>query len=317
MYKERKLKKGSCMKVLVTGATGLVGKKLVAALINKGHLVTITTRDESKAKTIFNNQVKIVTWSDYNSPLPVEALNGVDSVIHLMGENIGAKRWSKKQKEILRDSRIKSAKNIIQTLVTNKLKLKSFITSSAIGIYPVNLQDKLIETSPNASNFLATLCAEWERSSQNSDVVERHVAIRTGVVLGEKEGAMAKLLPLFKLFLGGPIGDGTQMMSWVHVDDLVNIYIEALENDSLQGAVNAVSPNAVDNFTFSKALADSLHRPSLLLTPALPLKIILGEMSTVVLDSQYVYPDRLVKHGFKFNYADINDAFRNLYQNKA
>lgn len=302
------------MKVLVTGATGLVGKKLVTALLKKGHQVTITSRDEAKARGIFNEKVKIVTWSDYNTTLPQEAINGIDSVIHLMGENIGAKRWSKKQKEILRDSRVNSAKNIIKALVENKQKLKSFITSSAIGIYPVNLKEQLTESSFTASNFLANLCIEWEKASQNPEVVDRHVAIRTGVVLGEKEGAMAKLLPLFKFFLGGPIGDGTQMMSWIHVDDLVNIYIEALEKETLQGPINAVSPQAVDNFTFSKALADSLHRPSLLLTPALPLKIILGEMSTVVLDSQHVYPERLVKEGFHFTYAGIDEAFRNLYQ---
>ncbi|MCK6594909.1 MAG: TIGR01777 family oxidoreductase [Bacteriovoracaceae bacterium] len=302
------------MKVLVTGATGLVGKKLVAALIHKGHQVTITSRESEKARTIFQDKVKIVTWKDYNSELPLEAVLGIDSVIHLMGENIGAKRWSKKQKIILRESRINSAQNIMNTLLKNHLKLKSFITSSAIGIYPMNLQDVLTESSVTAGHFLADLCRQWEKSSDNPEAVSRHVAIRTGVVLGEKEGAMAKLLPIFKFYIGGPIGDGTQMMSWIHVDDLVKIYIEALENESIQGAINAVSPNAVDNFTFSKALANSLHRPSLVLTPAFPLKIALGEMSTVILDSQHVYPEKLMKNGFHFQFPTIDQAFNNLYQ---
>lgn len=301
------------MKILVTGATGLVGKSLVKGLISKGHQVVITTRDLARAQTLFPTNVTCVLWENFYQRPPKEALDGINGVIHLMGENIGNKRWSKAQKRLLEDSRIESAKNIIATLKSENRKLDFFITSSAIGIYPSNLGSKLTEESSLSSLFLGSLCQRWENASRDQDVVGRHVAVRTGVVLGTNEGAMAKMLPIFKLGLGGPIGDGNQIMSWIHVDDLVNVFIYAIENNEISGAVNAVAPLPVDNFTFSKALGKALHRPSFMLTPALPLKIALGEMSSIILDSQYVEPKRLLENKFSFKFADINSAFHNLY----
>ncbi len=306
--------KGYKMNILITGATGMVGKSLVPELQKLGHNISITTRDKNTASTIFNSKVNFIEWKDFHHPIPVGALQNVNGVIHLMGENIGAKRWSQKQKILLAESRIESAKNIIKTINDNKISLDFFITSSAVGIYPTNLEHPIDEEHFYGVGFLAQLCKSWEEVSKTSQYIKRVCAIRTGVVLGAHEGAMAKMLPIFKLGLGGPIGDGRQMMSWIHLKDLVAIYAKAVSDQSFEGAFNAVAPNPVDNFTFSKELAHALHRPSLLLTPALPLKIILGEMSTIVLDSQYVVPKRLqTKTDFKFTYPTVSEAFRDLF----
>lgn len=302
------------MKVLVTGATGLVGKKLVKKLCERGYQVIATTRNKTKAASQLPADVQIVEWNNFYELPPEEAVAGIHAVVHLMGENIGAKRWSTTQKKILFDSRVESAKNIIAALKKKNTKIDAFITSSAIGIYPVNSKKAMDENTYLASGFLADLCKKWEEASNDKSVMLRHIAIRTGVVLGQNEGAMAKMLPIFKLGLGGPIGDGDQMMSWIHVDDLVEIFIKSLETAEIEGAINAVSPKAVDNFTFSKSLGKALHRPSLMLTPTLPLKFIFGEMSTIILDSQHVEPKRLQDLKFPFKYPDIDSAFHNLYQ---
>lgn len=301
------------MNILITGATGLVGKKLVHKLCERGYKITITTRDAKRAASSMPANVKIVEWKNFYELPPEEAVIGIHAVIHLMGENIGAKRWSKNQKKILCDSRIESAKNIIAALKNRNIKIDAFITSSAIGIYPTNSKNIINENGRLANHFLADLCRKWEAASDDRSVMLRHIALRTGVVLGPNEGAMAKMLPLFKLGLGGPIGDGDQMMSWIHVDDLVEVFIKSLETAEIEGAINAVAPHAVDNFTFSKSLGKALHRPSLMLTPALPLKILLGEMSTIILDSQHVEPKRLQEFKFVFKYPDIDSAFKNLY----
>ncbi len=301
------------MKVLITGATGLVGKKLTQKMCERGYQVIATSRDANKAKSLLPKEVKIVEWKNFYELPPLEAVTGVSAIIHLMGENIGAKRWSKTQKKQLADSRIESAKNLIYLLKLNNLKIDTFITSSAIGIYPVNTDQVLTEDTYKASGFLAELCQKWESASCDLDVINRHVAIRTGVVLGHNEGALAKMLPIFKLGLGGPIGDGLQMMSWIHIDDLVEIYIKCLETNEYVGAINAVSPEAVDNFTFSQSLAKSLNRPSLVLTPSLPLKLIFGEMSSIILDSQNVSPKRLINLNHSFKFTNIDDAFKNLH----
>lgn len=301
------------MKILVTGATGLVGKKLTKKLCERGYQVVATTRNKAKASSLLPKEVKIIEWDNFYELPPEEAVSGIQAVIHLMGENIGAKRWSAAQKKLLVDSRIESAKNIIYLLKKKTHRIDTFITSSAIGIYPVNTNQILTEETYKASGFLPELCRKWEEVSNDLSIMNRHIAVRTGVVLGLNEGAMAKMLPLFKLGLGGPLGDGTQMMSWIHVDDLVEIYIKCLETTEYEGAINAVSPSAVDNFTFSKSLAKSLNRPSLLLTPSLPLKIVFGEMSSIILDSQNVEPKRLKQLNHIFKYPDIDSAFTNLY----
>lgn len=301
------------MKILVTGATGLVGKKLVKRLCSLGHEVVATTRNADKAKSLLPSEAKIVEWENFYTLPPEEAINGINAVVHLMGENIGRKRWSNEQKKILRDSRVESAKNILTALKNKNIKLDVFITSSAIGIYPVNSNKVMNEETFLASGFLANLCKEWEEASNDTSVVNRHVAIRTGVVLGLNEGAMAKMLPIFKLGIGGPIGDGNQMMSWIHVDDLVEVFVKSLETKDISGAINAVAPKAVDNFTFSKSLGKALKRPSLVLTPTFPLKIVFGEMSTIILDSQHVEPKKLKDLSFNFKYPDIDSAFTNLY----
>ncbi len=317
--------------VLLTGGTGFVGKNLIKVLLEKGYSIRLLTRQGQSAERLFNHlapqDLKRITyhaWPNYNDLPPAEAFQNVDTIIHLMGENIGGKRWSEKQKTILYESRIHSLKNMIKVCESlPNLKLQTFITSSAIGLYPTNLKERLTEESLMADSFLGNLCRDWEQTLNQSSLQCHKISVRTGVVLGKGEGALKKMEPIFRLGIGGPIGDGFQMMSWIHIHDLVNLYVRLVETYKTQNpwiikAFNGVSPNACDNFTFSKALGKALHRPTFMLTPALPLKILLGEMSTIVLDSQHVIPKNIMDDkslGFDFLFPHIESAFFDIYKN--
>ncbi len=300
------------MNILITGATGLVGKRLVKKLLQENHHVTITTRNADKAKQIFNNQVNVIEWRNYEQLLNLDGQNHFHACVHLMGENIGDKRWSTSQKEQLKDSRIKSAKSLINSIKKHQSTVNTFITSSAIGIYPVNTNQNIDENTPIATGFLADLCRDWENASLDENVVKRHVSIRTSVILDPNEGALKKMLLPYKLGLGGPLGNGKQDMSWIHPEDLVNVIISALLDERYSGAINATSPKPVTNKVYSQTLAKVLGRPHFLITPTFPLKIVFGEMSSIILDSQRVYPKKLENLGFHFQFADIESALKNL-----
>jgi uncharacterized protein (TIGR01777 family) len=302
------------MKILMTGATGFVGTELVKRFLSQGHTVHILTRDVSQSESLFNNpNVKCFSWKDYKVSPPEDSFIGVNGVIHLMGENIAAKRWSAHQKEILRSSRVDSAHSL--SLIINSLptQLDFYISASAVGIYPVNGKKPLDENSMLGHTFLAELCKDWEKSVELVTNVKRKVILRTGVVLDSGGGALKKMLPPFKMGLGGPIGDGNQMMSWIHRDDLVDIYYQASVNNEMQGIFNAVAPNPVNNFDFTKALGSALHRPTLIPVPELPLKIAFGEMSGVILDSQEVLPTRLIEKKFDFKYPTIQTCLNEIF----
>ncbi|MBP9674449.1 MAG: TIGR01777 family oxidoreductase [Bacteriovoracaceae bacterium] len=301
------------MKVLVTGATGFVGKRLVAKLIERNHEVVVLSRCKIKAQKALALPCHFYSWNPETELPPTEAITHVQAVINLMGENIAVRRWSTKQKEKILNSRTIATHNLIQALEKNLTHpLDVFISSSAVGIYPVNETLTITEQTPSAQGFLADVCKAWEKSAQQITQTQRKVIIRTGVVMGHEAGALAKLLPLFRLGLGGPIGAGKQYMSWIHVDDLVSIYIEALENKTYQGVYNGVAPYPVTNKEWSKTLGDALHVPALFPVPPFMLKLIFGEMSTVILDGQKVVPENLLKQNFKFEYPYIKNAFANI-----
>lgn len=302
------------MKILMTGATGFVGSKLLNILTANGHTVHVLTRSISKsAEHTSHPDVKFFSWNDFKHPPPAESIEGVSGIIHLMGENIAAKRWSDHQKEVLRSSRVDSTHSLAQLIKTLPRPLDFFVSASAVGIYPVNQKKVFDENSPHGKGFLATLCHDWEQAVQELTNVRRKVIVRTGVVLDKDGGALQKMLPPFKLGLGGPIGDGDQMMSWIHRDDLVEIYYQSAVDESMEGVYNAVAPKAVNNFDFTKALGNALHRPTLFPVPALPLKIAFGEMSGVILDSQEVIPARLNEKGFAFRFPDIRSCLNHIF----
>ena len=225
-----------------------------------------------------------------------------------MGENIGDNRWSDEQKKILYSSRVNSAQSIINATTQNNINLKFFITASAIGIYPTNTNDILTENSNLGSGFLAKLCIDWENSINQLPETVRKVYIRTGVVLDQNGGALKKMLLPFKMGVGGIIGNGKQMMSWIHREDIVNIYAMAVNNSNFSGAINACSPNPVSNNQFTKALGSALHRPTIFPVPEFALKLMFGEMSAIILDSQAVKSDKLAGLGFQFKYPKIEEA---------
>lgn len=307
-------KKGKIMKVLISGATGFVGNRIAKKFLQNGHEVNIFTRDIEKAEKVFNHKsLKAFHWDSYNNP-PVEAFEGIHGIIHLMGENIGGKYWTKKQKELLYSSRVDTSRAIHKTLVKLDKDINFFVTASAIGIYPTNTNKVLNEDSTIGNSFLPVLCKDWEEALTENNKAKRKVYIRTGVVLDKSGGALQKMLTPFKLGLGGPIGDGNQMMSWIHLDDLVDLYYQSAINPQMEGVYNAVAPNAVNNFTFTKALGKAIHRPTICPVPATVLKIALGEMSSIILDSLHVEPKRLVERNHQFHYETIDQCFEAIFK---
>ena len=304
------------MKILMTGATGFVGKKLTAKLISMGHDIHVLTRDKQKAKSIFpDSHVTAFEWKNNLELPPKEAITGINGVINLMGENIAAKRWSDEQKKILKESRVDATQNLVKLIEQNlNSPLDFFISASAIGIYPVNTTKTLNEESSLGHHFLAKLCKQWEEATRGLTKTKRKVIVRTGVVLDKTDGALKKMLPPFQLGLGGPIGSGNQMMSWIELDDLVNIYVNAATNTNYSGIFNGVAPTPVDNFEFTKALGHALHRPTIFPVPTLPLKLAFGEMASVILDSQAVVSKHLPEVGFQFQYENIDSALSAIFK---
>lgn len=303
------------MKILITGATGFVGKKLTNQLIDLGHEIHVLSRDKHKAKEIFpQDRVTAFEWRNNLELPPSEALQGINGVINLMGENIAAKRWTAEQKKILKESRVDATLNLIKQIETTlNSPLDFFVSASAIGIFPVNTTKVLDEDSPLGNNFLAELCKQWEAATEGLSKTKRKVIIRTSVVLEKNGGALKKMLPPFKLGLGGPIGDGNQMMSWIHYDDLISIYLNAALDPNYHGVYNASTNSPVSNFDFTKALGSAIHRPTLIPVPVLPLKIAFGEMASVILDSQQVISKRLREVGFNFKYDTITKALEAIF----
>ena len=298
--------------VLVTGATGFIGQRLVAKLLERGLRVIAATRRESKVRRLFGDRVEPLEWDPMEEALPGGDLRDVRFAINLMGENIGTKRWSWAQKKRIHDSRILGTRHLAEGLEACGARPDVFVSTSAIGYYPHNLDGILSEADPaDTSSFLGALCDEWEREAVRAPC-GRSVVVRTGVVLGEGGGALAKLGPVFRLGLGGRAGSGEQMVSWIHVDDLVAVYLYALDNP-LEGAFNAVAPNPVDNLTFSRTLARVLHRPCLFPVPRAALKIAMGEMSTIVLDGQRIAPKKLLEAGFRFSFPTVAEALGDIY----
>ncbi len=303
------------MRILITGATGFVGRKLTVKLLEMGHEIIVLTRDRQKAESLFSGKkVTPFTWTNNLEMPPAEALSGINGVINLMGENIGAHRWSNDQKRKLKESRVDATKNLIKQIEqTLNSPLEFFLQASAIGIYPKNSHKVFNEDSHPGFDYLAELCKEWEEPTNDLSKTKRKAIIRTGVVLEKTDGALKKMLPPFQLGLGGPIGDGDQMMSWIHLDDLVEIYTQAVTDEKFSGIINAVAPTPVNNFDFTKALGQALHRPTLFPVPTLPLKLAFGEMSTIILDSQAVVSKKLDELNFHFKYPSVNQALNAIF----
>lgn len=297
------------MNFLITGATGFIGRPLVQQL-KADHHVEVLSRDRQRAEHLL--EVPAYQWDYAQDDVPVEALKNAEIIIHLMGENLGEGRWTQQRKQEIYQSRILSTRKLVEAAPP---LLKCFICGSAIGIYP-GIGDQIFDESftvPTEGNFMQTICRDWEKEAQKVELKQiRRVSIRTGVVLGQG-GMLEKLLPLFKLGLGGSVGDGKQWLPWIHIDDLVSIFIAAALDDRYQGPINAVSPNPVPYQAFSSTLGKVLHRPTFLTMPAFILKLALGEAADLALNSYRVKPTKLIESfGFQFKFVQLSSALEDI-----
>ena len=299
-------------RIIITGATGLIGRELCEKLYEDGDDVTVFTRDIIKGKEILPFLTNFVEWN-YNRPeLWKNELNGKDAIIHLAGANIFGKRWTENYKSIISNSRILSTKNLIDAIGEVNNKPKIFISSSAVGYYGNRADEEITEDSIPGIDFLSSVCREGEYEAMQVEKFRvRRVSIRTGIVLSAREGALKKMLQPFKLFIGGSIGRGDQWFPWIHIEDIIGIYLFALNNE-INGALNGTSPNPVIMREFAKTLGKVLHRPSFFTVPEFILKPTLGEGAQFILSSLRVMPQKLIQNSFQFKFEYLEPALENL-----
>jgi uncharacterized protein (TIGR01777 family) len=303
--------------IAISGATGFVGKRLTEKLLEEGSKVKVLTNKKNKAlarlslgpKIALNPNVSVHKWETITGKLEwTDAIRGCDGVVNLAGAPV-ATRWDKKYKETLVNSRIGCTNRIVDAI--NKLPEKerpSLVSSSAVGYYGTTRKDEeWTETRGPGGDFLASLCEKWEKAANKAKT--NVTVVRTGVVLEKGGGALGKILPLFYLYSGGPVGSGTQWVSWIHREDLVDIMMMALKNPKkFKGVVNGVAPEPTTMNGLCEAIAKATNRPNWLPAPGLAVRVLLGEGATVVLDGQKVVPERTVEKGFRFQYSDVNSA---------
>ena len=299
------------MKILVTGATGMVGRTLLPLLKNNGHEVFALTRNPKTAGVRLPIACQIIRWDPLSHISPGGFPENIDAVIHLCGEGIADGRWTHKRKQEIYDSRVLSTRNLLSLFIKSQLPPRVWISASAIGYYKNASQSALDEASPPDDGFLAKVCKDWETETFKADVLGiRTLALRLGIILGHDGGITAKILPLFRMGLGGPLGQGNQWMSWIHVRDVAGLILAALENPAYRGPINTVSPNPVTNGEFTGALAKILKRPAVFIAPAFALKWVLGEMSHLLLASQNVSAQKALGLGYKFVYPKLKNALK-------
>ncbi len=293
------------MKVLITGASGLIGTELQKSFKEKGYEMLLASRSEPKDDGHIQWNMD-TGFADADLP----KLEGLDAAIHLAGENVSGLRWTDEKKKAIRDSRVFGTRTMIEAFARLEKKPKVFIAGSAIGFYGDRDDAEMTETSAVGDTFLAKVCKEWEAESRRAeDMGIRTVLLRTGIVLSKDGGALATMLTPFKLGVGGVVGSGKQWMSWVSLDDVIAIINFALENESLRGAVNVTSPNPVTNEEFTKTLGSVLYRPTFLPLPEFAVNLVFGEMGdALLLASTRVKPKRLLDAGYEFKYTDLKIA---------
>lgn len=299
------------MRVTVTGATGLIGPRLVRALQVRGDEVTVLSRNPERAKAALPG-VETVCWDPMSEQAAAKALQGRDAVVHLAGENI-AQRWTKSAKRAIRESRVSGTRELVRGLASlpNEERPRVLVSSSGVGYYGAHGEEPIDEEAPPGSDFLAQVCVAWEQEARAAEPLgARVVRLRTGVVLDPGGGALGKMLPPFKLGVGGPVAGGGQYISWIHADDLVGIAISALDDMQWRGAVNATAPEPRRNRDFSRALGRALGRPSLLPVPGAALRLLYGEMAAIVTTGARVLPARALVHGYEFRYPRLDAALR-------
>lgn len=305
------------MRVVVAGATGFVGTRLVEALSRRGDEVVVLTRhpDGAGARRLTSlPRVRAVGWaSGPGGPWAVE-VGQADAVVNLAGEPVVGRRWNEAQKRNILDSRVRSTRAIVGAITAAKRRPAVLVNASAIGFYGPREDEELDESAPVGGDFLAKVCADWEQEARNVPEGVRSVQLRIGIVLGEEGGSLAEMVKPFRLGAGGPIGSGRQWVSWIHRDDLVALLLFAIDRPELAGPVNGTAPTPVRNAELSKAIGQVLHRPSWIPVPEFALRVALGEVASMLVRGQRVVPKRALAAGFAFAHADLTASLTDILQ---
>ncbi|HEX9442207.1 MAG TPA: TIGR01777 family oxidoreductase [Roseiflexaceae bacterium] len=300
-------------RVIVTGATGLIGKELCKRLIERGYAVVVFSRDTGKARKAVPGAAEYVAWQPAERGPWAAAIDGAHAVINLAGPSLAGKRWTEAYKRFVRDTRVIGTRGLVNAMAQANTKPKVFVSSSAVGYYGFRDDTKLDEGAPAGSDFLAQLCVAWEQEALKAEALGiRTVIVRSAVVLDDKEGALPQLMLPFKMFVGGPILPGTQWFSWIHLDDEVGIFMLALEDERARGPINASAPEPQTNRDFSKALGGALHRPALMPVPGFALWLMVGEFSKMLTNGQRVIPKKAQELGYQFKYPTSDRALREI-----
>lgn len=292
------------MHVLITGGSGFIGRALCHRLLQVGHTLSVVTRHPERTAKLLP-AVRVL--SDIGEAFDVEA------VVNLAGEPLMEGRWNARRKQLIRESRLETTRRLVTWMATQVVRPRVLVSGSAVGYYGPRDNTPLDESATAGDDFASQLCRDWETAALEAEVLGVRVCrLRTGIVLGADGGALAKLLPPFKLGLGGPIGDGRQWLSWIHRADLVCLIEWLLGNDAAGGAYNGTAPEPVIQREFAQTLGRVLHRPARLFTPAFAMKLIFGEMSDLLLTGQRVLPTHATTEGFTFQYPELEGALENL-----
>jgi uncharacterized protein (TIGR01777 family) len=301
------------MHIVIAGGSGFLGTALTNALSREGHDVTVLTRRPSPTAPA-RPRVQHVAWNPNGRSGPwAAALDGTGAVVNLAGESIAARRWTAAQKARLEQSRLDATRSLTTAIAESANRPPVFVSGSAVGYYGDRGDETLTETSPPGTDFLAGLAQKWEAAATTIADMTRVSLIRTGIVLDRKGGALPRMLPPFRMFVGGPLGSGRQYMPWIHHEDWVRLVTWAIGHEGARGPLNATSPSPVTNQEFSHALGRALHRPSFLPAPAFALRLMLGEMAdALLLSGQRALPVRATDLGFTFRYSNIDQALANV-----
>jgi uncharacterized protein (TIGR01777 family) len=302
------------MRVLLTGATGTIGLATADALRARGDHVVALSRDPERGQRVVGDGAEVHAWANPNSePPPRDALAGVDAVVHLLGEPV-AQRWTDEARAKIRDSRVLATRQLVSALkdMPDTDRPKVLVSQSATGYYGPRGDSALDEQAAAGHDFLAGVVVAWEQEAQAAAALMRVTCTRTGVVLSPSGGALAKMLPVFKLGLGGPVAGGQQYVPWIHLEDVVGALLCCLDDAAAEGPVNVTAPNPVTNTELSHALGRALGRPAFLPVPGLAVKLLYGEMAEMVTTGQRAVPARLQRLGYRFRHPDVEAALRDV-----
>ena len=299
--------------ILITGGTGLIGKSLIQSISKKEFVIYVLTRSSSRT----HNNINYINWDPNEGKLNLSTIPRISYVINLAGASIDGSRWTVSYKNKILDSRVNSTKLLLDHIKTLKHKPEVYVGASASGYYKKNTKSKQIEEDKMGADFLSEVVEKWEKESMEFQKLGvRSVILRIGLVLSKEGGVLKKLYPIFKLFLGVPIGSGSQLISWIHINDMVNIIKSSIKDKKMQGVFNAVTPQVISNREFTKELASVLYRPlypTFLNAPSFIVRLLFGEQSSLVLNGLNISSKKIIDSGFKFSFSNINKALKDIY----